>query len=29
MSAAGPPQGANSAPRGGSEAVKPRAWGAL
>ena len=27
MSAAEPPQGANSAPPGGSEAVKPRAWG--
>jgi LAO/AO transport system kinase len=24
---AGPPQGANSAPSGGSEAAKPRAWG--
>ncbi|HJU23557.1 MAG TPA: tripartite tricarboxylate transporter TctB family protein [Casimicrobiaceae bacterium] len=27
MSAAGPSQGANSAPTGGSEAAKPRAWG--
>jgi hypothetical protein len=27
MSAAGPPQGANSAPAGGSDAAKPRAWG--
>jgi RimJ/RimL family protein N-acetyltransferase len=27
MSAARPSQGANSAPTGGSEAVKPRAWG--
>jgi hypothetical protein len=25
--AAGPPQGANSAPSGGSDAAKPRAWG--
>jgi branched-chain amino acid transport system permease protein len=27
MSAAGPPQGANSAPAGGSAAAKPQAWG--
>ena len=27
MSAEGPPRGANSAPVGGSEAAKPRAWG--
>jgi branched-chain amino acid transport system permease protein len=27
MSAAGPPQGANSAPTGGSAAAKPQAWG--
>jgi branched-chain amino acid transport system permease protein len=27
MSAAGPPQGANSAPVGGSAAAKPQAWG--
>src|SRR6185503_8457822 len=27
MSAAEPPQGANSAPSGGSEAAEPRAWG--
>jgi hypothetical protein len=27
MSAAEPPQGANSAPAGGSAAAKPRAWG--
>jgi hypothetical protein len=27
MSAVGPPQGAHSAPTGGSEAAKPRAWG--
>ena len=28
MSAAGPPQSANSTPVGGSEAAEPRAWGA-
>ena len=27
MSAAGPPQSANSAPAGGSAAAKPQAWG--
>src|SRR5689334_11724396 len=27
MSAAGPPQGAHSAPSGGSAAAKPQAWG--
>ena len=27
MSAAEPPQGANSAPAGGSAAAKPQAWG--
>jgi hypothetical protein len=27
MSAAGPPQGANRAPVGGSAAAKPQAWG--
>jgi hypothetical protein len=27
MSAAGPPQGANRAPAGGSAAAKPQAWG--
>jgi hypothetical protein len=26
MRAAGPPQGSNCAPAGGSEAAKPRAW---
>ena len=28
MSAAEPPEGANSTPAGGSEAAKPQAWGA-
>src|SRR5215216_5151226 len=27
MSAAGPPQGANYSPSGGSETAKPQAWG--
>jgi len=27
MSAAGPPQGANSSPTGGSAAAQPQAWG--
>jgi hypothetical protein len=27
MSAAGPPQSANSTPAGGSAAAKPQAWG--